>query len=150
MDQTYKQLRSRQYLEALGGMRELLDALKNSKAKVWEMATATTPKPTADTAILGTTIDRTGQQKRIEEQFAAESEKVRAITEELTTAYFERLETINKLQDHTAAALLINHYVNGLTWEATAETMGYSESHIKVKARDALTQLYDVLPLNAK
>lgn len=150
MDQTYKQLRSRQYLEQLNGMRELLDALKVSKAKTWEMATATTPKPTSDTAILGTTIDHTGQHKRIEEQFAEESEKVRALTEELTAAYFERLETINKLKDHTAAALLINHYVNGLTWEATAQTMGYSESHMKVKGRDALTQLYDVLPQHAK
>lgn len=114
------------------------------------MATATTPKPTSDTAILGTTIDHTGQHKRIEEQFAEESEKVRALTEDLTAAYFERLETINKLKDHTAAALLINHYVNGLTWEATAQSMGYSESHMKVKGRDALTQLYDVLPQHAK
>ena len=150
MDQTYKQLRSRQYLEALGGMRDHLDALKKSKAQVWEMATSTTAKPTKDTAILGTTLDRTGQNKRIEEQFAEESAKVRALTEELTAAYFERIETINKLQDHTAAALLVNHYVNGMTWEATAEAMGYSESHMKVKARDALTKLYEVLPAHAR
>lgn len=150
MDQTYKQERAKKYLDELNGMKALLDALKLNAAWAWEMATSTTPKPTSDAAILGTTIDHTNEWSRSDEKFAEESEKVRAKTEELTAAYFERIETINKLTDHTAAAILINHYVNGMTWEKTAEAVGYSESHVKVKGNDALMKLYDVLPSYAK
>ena len=150
MDQTYKQQRARRYLEALGGMREHLNALRESEAQAWEIATSTTPKPTKDAAILGTTIDRTNTTNRAAENYAKLSEDIRTIEAEIQEAYRERINTINKLDNHGDAAILINHYVNGWTWERTAETIGYSPGHVQHRAAAALTKIYDLMPVNKR
>lgn len=150
MDQTYKQQHARRYLEQLNGMREHLAALRESEAQAWEIATSTTPRPTKDAAILGTTIDRVNKTNRAAENYAKLSDDIRNIEAEIQEAYRERINTIAKLQDHDDAAMLTYHYVNGWTWERTAQAVGYSIGHVQVRAAAALTKLYDLMPVNKR
>lgn len=150
MDQTYKQQRARLYLEQLNGMREHLAALRESEAQAWEIATSTTPRPTKDAAILGTTIDRSNGTNRAAENYARLSDDIRNIEAEIQEAYRERINAIAKLEDHDEAAILTFHYVNGWTWERTANATNYSTGHVQLKARSGLTKLYDLIPINKR
>ena len=94
--------------------------------------------------------DRTNDKNRAAENYAKLSDDIRTIEAEIQEAYRERINTINKLDNHDDAAILINHYVNGWTWERTAETIGYSPGHVQHRAAAALTKIYDLMPVNKR
>lgn len=57
----------------------------------------------------------------------------------------EITETINRIPDLSHRALLINYYVNGMTWEMTAEAMGFEVRTIYRMHDDALEEIEKIL-----
>lgn len=146
MNKTYKQQQARRYLQAVNGIRNHLASLKELKPQTWRIATNVTAKPTKAAAELGTTIDRSNNITRPAEIWATTTEEIKAVETELLIAVRERLIVIHRLNDHNLQAILIYHYINDFTWEATAAAVGYSLVYTQQLAAKALTQLYDVMP----
>lgn len=57
----------------------------------------------------------------------------------------EITETINRIPDLSHRALLINYYVNGMTWEMTAEAMGFEVRTIYRMHDDALEEIEKII-----
>ena len=57
----------------------------------------------------------------------------------------EITDTISKISDYSHRALLINYYVNGMTWEMTAEVMGFEVRTIYRMHDDALEEIEKIL-----
>lgn len=66
---------------------------------------------------------RPGSSSRLSTMIGRELDRL----DELRT---EILEVVNQVPDNTLAALLISYYVNGKTWEETAESMHFSYEHV--------------------
>lgn len=71
--------------------------------------------------------------------------KIQAQTTEALKALEEITDTISKISDYSHRALLINYYVNGMTWEMTAEVMGFEVRTIYRMHDDALEEIEKIL-----
>ena len=56
------------------------------------------------------------------------------------------LEVISQLESASQQAILIDRYVNRLSWSEISEHQNYSESYIKTIHSDALAAIYDKIP----
>jgi len=66
---------------------------------------------------------RPGSSAQISNQIDRELVKLEALRAEI-------LEVVSQISNNTLATLLIAYYVNGKTWEETAEAMHYSREHV--------------------
>jgi DNA-directed RNA polymerase specialized sigma24 family protein len=71
--------------------------------------------------------------------------KIQDQTTEALKALEEITDTISKISDYSHRALLINYYVNGMTWEMTAEVMGFEVRTIYRMHDDALEEIEKIL-----
>ena len=71
--------------------------------------------------------------------------KIQDQTTEALKALEEITDTISKISDYSHRALLINYYVNGMTWEMTAEVMGFAVRTIYRMHDDALEEIEKIL-----
>ena len=71
--------------------------------------------------------------------------KIQDQTTEALKALEEITDTISKISDYSHRALLINYYVNGMTWEMTAEVMGFEVRTIYKMHDDALEEIEKIL-----
>lgn len=71
--------------------------------------------------------------------------KIQGQTTEALKALEEITDTISKISDYSHRALLINYYVNGMTWEMTAEVMGFEVRTIYRMHDDALEEIEKIL-----
>lgn len=109
---------AKEYLSRARKLQSRLDALERARAGAWERATATTAN--GSTPVSGGDISRKTE---------AYAELVATIDREydrLGELKQEIIGTISKVQDNTLAALLIAYYVDGATWDQTAEIIHYS------------------------
>ena len=68
-------------------------------------------------------------------------QRIRQQTTEAIKALEEITDTISKLSDFSHRALLINYYINGMTWEMVAESMGYDVRTIYRMHDDSLEEI---------
>ena len=68
-------------------------------------------------------------------------QRIRQQTAEAIKALEEITDTISKLSDFSHRALLINYYINGMTWEMVAESMGYDVRTIYRMHDDSLEEI---------
>ena len=71
--------------------------------------------------------------------------KIQDQTTEALKALEEITDTNSKISDYSHRALLINYYVNGMTWEMTAEVMGFEVRTIYRMHDDALEEIEKIL-----
>lgn len=71
--------------------------------------------------------------------------KIKDQTIEAIKTLAEITDTISKVSDFTYQALLINYYVNGMTWEETAEVMGYELRWIYELHNRALEEVQEII-----
>lgn len=57
----------------------------------------------------------------------------------------EAIDLILKLDDPRGRTILMDHYINGLTWEQTAENLHYSAAHIYNLRNKAIQDLTRIL-----
>ena len=67
--------------------------------------------------------------------------KIQEQTSEAIKALEEITDTISQLSDFSHRALLINYYINGMTWEMVAEVMSYDVRTIYRMHDDALEEI---------
>lgn len=109
---------AKEYLARARRLQSRLDALERAKSCAWERATSVTPNS-------GMTVQG-GDISRKTESYAVLTDK---INDECARLYFmkaEIMDTINKVEDNTLAALLMSYYIEGNTWEQTAVAIHYS------------------------
>lgn len=80
---------------------------------------------------------------RVEDAHAEWAANFAAFVDEAVKA----VAIIAQLEDVTEQRALVYHYVEGLTWEATAEQLHYEASSIQDVHKRACIHLYDFLPL---
>ena len=80
---------------------------------------------------------------RVEDATKEWAANLAAFLDESTKA----VEVISNLDDVTEQRALVFHYVEGLTWEQTAEQLHYEASSIQDVHKRACIHLYDFLPL---
>lgn len=68
-------------------------------------------------------------------------EKIRNAKNELCETYNEVERAINAVDSTELRTVLINHYLNYMSWERTASEMGYSLRSVKYKHLEALDRI---------
>lgn len=89
----------------------------------------------------GTPQDMSGYAARIDKA----ERKLNSRITQAKKAREETIELIFKLEDPRGRAVLLDHYINGLTWEQTAESLHYSLAHIYNLKNKAIQDLTRVL-----
>lgn len=118
--------------------RNALSALERLKVEKRAMATACGINYENDGAQSG------GHKNGTEIKFinlAEVEEKIEYAKKELHDVHKEVESAINRVQNIELRTILINHYLNFLSWEETAEEMKYSVRSIKYKHVQALDEL---------
>jgi hypothetical protein len=71
--------------------------------------------------------------------------RIQAQTIEAIEALEEITDTISQIADFSHRALLINYYINGMTWEMVAEVMNYDVRTVYRMHDDALVEIEKIL-----
>lgn len=109
---------AKQYLMRARRLQARIDQLEETRIAAWERATATTQAPRSDGG------GHSGISRKPETYALANA--VEAARKRLDVVKAETVVVIDRVQDNTLAALLMAYYVNGHTWEQTADIIHYS------------------------
>ena len=134
---------AKQYLRSIRRIDKRIDALNENINRLWAQATATTQQ------ISGEGGGRNSEVTRKPEVYA---ERVADLTEQrdhLIRQKAEAMDLINRIEQHNYAALLLQYYLLGRTWEETADAIGYSYLHTVHRLHPAaLAAMQDVIDCN--
>lgn len=115
--------------EWLGRARRIdaeINALIEEQKRAWDRAVSLTTGMTDDK--VQTSRSNTSEDKFI--RYADYAREIDRRIDQLYTVKQEIMSVINKLEDGTLRALLIEYYVNGKTWEQVADGLHYSRMQV--------------------
>ena len=131
---------AKEYLRSIRDLDGKVEKLRELIAENWSKATYSSPQ--WDTVGGSSSIVT-----RKPEQYAEKVELYEEQFDRLFNMKVDALKTIMEVEDHIEAALLMEYYINGKTWEETSEALGYSYYHIvhrlHPKALHSFEQIYN-------
>ena len=113
---------AKQYLRSIRRIDKQINAMNNSISRLWEQATSTAQQ-------IGGDGGRSSEVTRRPEAYAERVADLTAQRDALIRQKAEAIDLINRVDHHIYAALLLEYYCNGNTWEETADAIGYSYYH---------------------
>lgn len=122
-------------------LEERLAALRESRQRAYDRAVSATAQP-RDGCVTGGGAAAPDDKAA---GYAIVGEEVEAQLAELNRIRAEILRMCRRVEDNMLAALLIEYYVNGKTWEQVAVGLGCSWRHVHRLHARALKKLEDVI-----
>lgn len=122
-------------------LEERIVALQESRRRAYDRAVSATVRP-RDVCVTG---GKTAAPDDKTAGYASVGEEIDAQLAELNRIRAEILRMCRRVEDNTLAALLIEYYVNGKTWEQVAVGLGCSWRHVHRLHARALKKLEEVI-----
>lgn len=118
-----------------------VNSLMREQRRAFELATSTTGTWSEDK--IQSSTGNTTEKNMV--KYAEYTEMIDSRIDELTAVKREILDKIGEVEDHLLRSLLINRYINCMTWEQIAVEMNYGYRQILRLHGKALNCLKDVI-----